>query len=110
MPVSDRVCQGFAQCDFNVALSLRNTAVLAESHHEPIHDRENRGHLAWQRALQLNTRAPWLWAMVIRVHSLKAPRNSENDHVRSPRRSIGEALDSVVLALVASSAKLGYLR
>ena len=37
MSVSDRVCQGFAQCDFNVALSLRNTAVLA---HEPIHEGE----------------------------------------------------------------------
>src|ERR1700688_405080 len=49
--VNDRVCEGFAQCDLNPALALRNTAALPEQEHEPIHEGRDRSHLAWQRAL-----------------------------------------------------------
>src|ERR1700736_2920429 len=35
--------------DLHVALALRNTAALPEQHHEPVHERGNRGHFAWQR-------------------------------------------------------------
>jgi hypothetical protein len=49
--VNDRVCEGFAQCDLNPALALRNTAALPEQEHEPIHEGRNRSHFAWQRAL-----------------------------------------------------------
>src|ERR1700730_18296363 len=55
--VNDRVCEGFAQCDLNPALALRNTAALPEQEHEPIHEGRNRSHFAWQRALQLDARA-----------------------------------------------------
>ena len=36
--VNDRVCEGFAQCDLNVALALRNTAALPDQAHELIHE------------------------------------------------------------------------
>src|SRR6202451_1977639 len=49
--VNDRVCEGFAQCDLNPALALRNTAALPEQEHEPIHEGRNRSHFARQRAL-----------------------------------------------------------
>src|SRR6202051_3958902 len=55
--VNDRVCEGFAQCDLNPALALRNTAALPEQEHEPIHEGRNRSHFAWQRALQFDARA-----------------------------------------------------
>src|ERR1700686_3833931 len=57
IPVNDRVCEGFAQCDLNPALALRNTAALPEKEHEPIHEGRNRSHFAWQSALQFDARA-----------------------------------------------------
>src|SRR5438094_10655474 len=55
--MNDRVCAGFAQCDLNVALALRNAAALPDQEHELIHERKNRSHFAWQRALQFDARA-----------------------------------------------------
>src|ERR1700738_2524330 len=49
--VNDRVCESFAQCDFNVALALSSTAALPDQSHEFIHEGRNRSHFAWQRAL-----------------------------------------------------------
>src|SRR5437667_12507337 len=54
--MNDRVCAGFAQCDLNVALALRNAAALPDQEHELIHERKNRSHFAWQRALQFDAR------------------------------------------------------
>src|ERR1700722_5698483 len=56
--VNDGVCQGFAQCDLNIAQALRNTATVPEQEHEPVHEGRNRGHFAWQRVLQSYVRAP----------------------------------------------------
>jgi hypothetical protein len=56
--VNDGVCQGFAQCDFNVAHAFRNTAALPEQEHEPVHEGRNGSHFAWQGVLQSNVRAP----------------------------------------------------
>ncbi len=53
IPVDDRVCPGFAQCDLNLALALRNTPAPPEQEHAPIYEGRNRSHFAWQRALQV---------------------------------------------------------
>src|SRR5260370_18865437 len=55
--MNDRVCEGFAQCDLNPAFALRNTAAVPEQEHEHIHERRDRSHFAWQRALQFDARA-----------------------------------------------------
>jgi hypothetical protein len=56
--MNDGVCQGLAQCDFNVAHAFRNTAALPEQEHEPVHKRRNGSHFAWQGVLQSDVRAP----------------------------------------------------
>src|ERR1700723_2871649 len=56
--VNDGVCQGFPQRDFNVALPLRNAAAIPEQGHEFVHEGGNRGHFAWQGALQSDMRVP----------------------------------------------------
>jgi hypothetical protein len=55
--VNDRVCESFAQCDFNVALALSSTAALPDQSHEFIHEGRNRCDFAWQRAFQFQARA-----------------------------------------------------
>jgi short-subunit dehydrogenase len=42
--VKDCVCEGFAQCDLNIALALRNTTALPDQEHELIHEGRNRKH------------------------------------------------------------------
>src|SRR5271168_3965728 len=54
--VNDRVCEGFAQCDLNVALALSSTATLSDQGHELIHEGRNRSDFAWQRAFQFEAR------------------------------------------------------
>jgi hypothetical protein len=54
--VNDGVCQGFAQCDLNIAQAFRNTTALPEQEYEPVHEGRNRGHFAWQGALQSDVR------------------------------------------------------
>jgi hypothetical protein len=56
IPVDDRVCESFAQCDLNVALALVSVAALPHQPHEFIHEGRNRSHFAWQRAFQLEAR------------------------------------------------------
>ena len=78
--VNDRVCEGFAQCDLNVAIALRNTAALPEQEPELIHEGRNRRHFAWQRALQLDARA-----VVIVLSSL-------GNHLEGPNVNLSVAL------------------
>ncbi len=52
--VNDRVYEGFAQCDLNVTLAVRNA--LPDQEHKPIYEGRNRTHFAWQRALQVDAR------------------------------------------------------
>ena len=78
--VNDRVCEGFAQCDLDVALALRNTAALPEQEHELIHEGRNRSHLAWQRALQFDAGA----AVIVRYRHRKPSRRSERQPFRCP--------------------------
>src|ERR1700730_555387 len=56
--VNDGVCQGFPQRNFNVAHAFSNAAALPEQEHEFVHEGRNRGHFAWQRALQSDMRTP----------------------------------------------------
>src|SRR5580700_1461736 len=55
--VNDCVCEGFTQCNFNVAHVCRNTAVPPKKNHEIVHEGGNRGHITWQRAFQFDRRA-----------------------------------------------------
>src|SRR5258708_28065624 len=76
--VNDRVCEGFAQCDLNVALAFRNTAALPEQKHELIHEGRNRSHFAWQRALQFDARAVVIlrhrhWEIILKVSTSTFP-------------------------------------
>ena len=57
VPVDDRVCESFTQCNLNVTPAFRNTAALFEQRHEPVYERRNRSNNAWQRALQFDARA-----------------------------------------------------
>jgi len=45
--VNDGVCQGFPQCDFNVAHAFRNITGIPEQEHEFVHERRNRSYFAW---------------------------------------------------------------
>ncbi len=55
--VNDRVCEGFPQCDLNVALALPNAPALPDQEHELIHKGRNRSHFARQRALHFDAMA-----------------------------------------------------
>src|ERR1700732_1391010 len=55
--VNDRVCEGFAQCDLNVALALSSTATLSDQGHELIHEGRDRSDFAWQKVFQFQARA-----------------------------------------------------
>ena len=55
--VNDRVCEGFAQRALNIALAPRNAAALLDQEHELIDEGRNRSHFAWQRALEVDSRA-----------------------------------------------------
>jgi hypothetical protein len=56
--VNHGICQGFPQCDFNVAYTFWNNAALSEQEHEPVHEGRNRSQFAWQGVLQSDMRAP----------------------------------------------------
>jgi hypothetical protein len=86
--MNDRVSESFAQCDLNVALALRNTAALPEQEHESIHEGRDRGQLAWQRALQFDTRADLIMGYSHSETFLEGPSQFGNDHVRSPRSKL----------------------
>ncbi len=106
--VNDRVCEGFAQCDLNVAIALRNTAALPEQEHELIHEGRNRRHFAWQRALQLDARAVVIvryrhWEIISKVRMSTFPlltlpavgidgNLQQIVHLPSPEISVGEEL------------------